>query len=142
MYDLTKVPDVYDMIRYDVLHNSHLNLEGMNELFHLSMAFADCVVPQEYGIHETDKRTIGSKLCGPLLQKIRYDLMVVQSNENDMHYLLDHSHAEDLAINSLNRSELFFYFIWFIFNSLITFIFSDASARDCISLLNRIYTLY
>ena len=108
MYDLTKVPDVYDMIRYDVLHNSHLNLEGMNELFHLSMAFADCVVPQEYGIHETDKRTIGSKLCGPLLQKIRYDLMVVQSNENDMHYLLDHSHAEDLAINSLNRSELFF----------------------------------
>ena len=43
-YDLTKVPDVYDMIRYDVLHNSHLQLNGMDELFHLSMAFADCVV--------------------------------------------------------------------------------------------------
>ena len=43
-YDLTKVPDVYDMIRYDVLHNSHLKLNGMDELFHLSMAFADCVV--------------------------------------------------------------------------------------------------
>eukprot|EP01035_Chromulina_nebulosa_P019512 gene19512-25408_t len=28
MFDLTKVPDVYDMIRYDVLHNSHLKLEG------------------------------------------------------------------------------------------------------------------
>ena len=28
VYDLTKVPDVYDMIRYDVLHNKALLLEG------------------------------------------------------------------------------------------------------------------
>jgi Histidine phosphatase superfamily (branch 2) len=91
------------------------------------MAFADCVVPQEYGLHEVDKvilsykhessdlvrnntlfasqRTIGSKLCNALLEKIKHDLMAVQSNcATDQHYLLDHSHAEDLAINSLSRS--------------------------------------
>ena len=27
MYDLSKVPDVYDMIRYDILHNSNAKLE-------------------------------------------------------------------------------------------------------------------
>ena len=25
-FDLTKVPDIYDMIRFDVLHNSHLEV--------------------------------------------------------------------------------------------------------------------
>ena len=110
-YDLTKVPDVYDMCKYDVLHNHQLGLEGMEELFHLSLALADCVVPQEYGINESDKRIIGSKLCGALLEKIKYDLMVVQDQVDDMHYLLDHSHAEDLSINSLSRcvrSRLYF----------------------------------
>jgi inositol hexakisphosphate/diphosphoinositol-pentakisphosphate kinase len=92
------------MIRYDILHNSSLPIDGMIELFQLSMALADCVVPQEYGIHENDKRVIGSKLCGALLQKIKYDLMVAQTNFNDMHYQLDHSHAEDLGINSVSRA--------------------------------------
>lgn len=72
------------MIRYDILHNSHLNLDGMNELFYLAMSFADCVVPQEYGIHEGDKRVIGSKLCNALLQKIKYDLGVVLNQVDDM----------------------------------------------------------
>jgi hypothetical protein len=43
------VPDVYDMIRYDNLHNSHLNLVGTDELLKLSAAFENTVVPQEYG---------------------------------------------------------------------------------------------
>ena len=62
-------------------------------------------VPQEYGINEEDKRVIGSKLCGALLEKIKYDMMVVHSNfEDDMHYSLDHSHAEDLQIKTLDRT--------------------------------------
>ena len=87
-YDLTKVPDVYDMIRYDVLHNSHVPLNGIEELFHLSMAFADCVVPQEYGIHEVDKRFIGAKMCSALLEKLKYDLEVAQKGSSDMRYML------------------------------------------------------
>jgi inositol hexakisphosphate/diphosphoinositol-pentakisphosphate kinase len=63
MYDLTKVPDVYDMVRYDVLHNSHIGLSGIEELLALARDFADVVVPQEYGITKEEKISIGSKMC-------------------------------------------------------------------------------
>ncbi|RZR78479.1 hypothetical protein BHM03_00003836 [Ensete ventricosum] len=32
-YDVTQIPDVYDSCKYDLLHNAHLNLEGLAELF-------------------------------------------------------------------------------------------------------------
>ena len=41
---------MYDAIRYEVLHNAHLNLDGMKELYEWSMYFENTVVPQEYGI--------------------------------------------------------------------------------------------
>lgn len=104
IYDLSKVPDIYDSMRYEVLHNSHLNLEGMKELYELSMMFENSVVPQEYGIDRNDKRKIGSMMCHYLLQKIKYDLMVSSSDaQTDMRYQLDSSHAEDLAISTLGR---------------------------------------
>lgn len=43
-------------------------------------------------------------MCGALLEKIKYDLKVSRSDTtHDMRYMLDHSHAEDLEINSLGR---------------------------------------
>jgi hypothetical protein len=103
-FDLTKVPDIHDNIRYDVLHNSHLDLPGTEELYELAKDFADCVVPQEYGIDATDKRTIGAKMCHALLEKIRGDLVAARNgSQMDMRYLLDLSHAPDLSINSLGR---------------------------------------
>lgn len=62
-YDLTKVPDLHDMTRYDHIHNGHLALSSLEELRALCKKFADCVVPQEYGVDETDKRQLGSKMC-------------------------------------------------------------------------------
>ena len=103
-YDLTKVPDVYDMIRYDVLHNSHVDLEGMEELYRLAAALENSIVPQEYGKDGPEKRVIGSKVCGALLEKIRYDLTISSADNHDVGYLLDHSHADDLEINSLGRA--------------------------------------
>ena len=32
-FDLTKVPDIYDMIRFDVLHNSHLEVRTAEALY-------------------------------------------------------------------------------------------------------------
>lgn len=107
MFDLTKVPDVYDMVRYDVLHNIHLKLEGIEELYQLSKAFDSCVVPQEYGSDRLEKRYIGCKMCCALLEKIRKDIHVAMTNaddENAMLYRLDHTHAEDLQINSVHRA--------------------------------------
>jgi hypothetical protein len=33
-----------------MLHNWHLGLKGMDELHDLAKHFADCIVPQEYGV--------------------------------------------------------------------------------------------
>jgi inositol hexakisphosphate/diphosphoinositol-pentakisphosphate kinase len=91
MYDLTKVPDVYDMVRYDVLHNSHIGLAGIEELLTLAREFADVVVPQEYGISKEEKMCIGPKMCGTLVEKIKYDLEVtmLDGGDADMHFSLD-----------------------------------------------------
>ncbi|RZB71178.1 Inositol hexakisphosphate and diphosphoinositol-pentakisphosphate kinase VIP2 [Glycine soja] len=32
-FDITQIPGVYDSCKYDLLHNAHLNLEGLHELF-------------------------------------------------------------------------------------------------------------
>mmetsp|Transcript_1078 Transcript_1078/g.1733 ORF Transcript_1078/g.1733 Transcript_1078/m.1733 type:complete len:400 (+) Transcript_1078:1-1200(+) len=104
-YDLTKVPEVYDMARYDVLHNYHLEIDFLEDLFRLAELFADCVVPQEYGVDETEKRGIGVKMCSALMSKIQYDLNVAKSGtQMDMEYLLDLSHGDDLRIRTLGRS--------------------------------------
>lgn len=45
-YDISKIPDIYDCIKYDVQHNCALKLEGTAELFKLSKALADVIIPQ------------------------------------------------------------------------------------------------
>lgn len=45
-YDISKIPDIYDCVKYDVQHNSSLGLEDTVELFTLSRALADIVIPQ------------------------------------------------------------------------------------------------
>lgn len=45
-YDISKIPDIYDCVKYDVQHNASLGLQGTAELLHLSKALADVVIPQ------------------------------------------------------------------------------------------------
>lgn len=45
-YDISKIPDIYDCVKYDTQHNSSLGLENMLELFRLSRALADIIIPQ------------------------------------------------------------------------------------------------
>ncbi|KAH9622828.1 hypothetical protein KSS87_021542 [Heliosperma pusillum] len=73
-YDITHIPDVYDSCKYDLLHNSHLNLEGLDELFKVAQLLADGVIPNEYGINPAQKLKIGSKIARRLLGKILIDL--------------------------------------------------------------------
>jgi hypothetical protein len=45
MFDLSRVPDVHDNVRFDCLHNPHLGLSvTLNKLYNLSKDMADCVV--------------------------------------------------------------------------------------------------
>uniref|UniRef100_A0A803ML41 Inositol hexakisphosphate and diphosphoinositol-pentakisphosphate kinase n=1 Tax=Chenopodium quinoa TaxID=63459 RepID=A0A803ML41_CHEQI len=59
---------------YDLLHNAHLNLEGLGELFNVAKLLADGVIPNEYGINPKQKLKIGSKIARRLLGKILIDL--------------------------------------------------------------------
>ena len=104
-FDLTKIPDVHDNVRFDMLHNPHLGLTAtLNRLYKLAKLMADCVVPQEYGISIEDKREVGTKMCRALIEKIKYDLIIAKTdNEVDMRYMIDMSHSADLAINTLGR---------------------------------------
>ncbi|XP_025791385.1 inositol hexakisphosphate and diphosphoinositol-pentakisphosphate kinase VIP2-like isoform X3 [Panicum hallii] len=73
-FDITQIPDVYDSCKYDLLHNAHLDLEGLEELFKVAQTLADGVIPNEYGINPKQKLKIGSKIARRLLGKILIDL--------------------------------------------------------------------
>nr|XP_039247814.1 inositol hexakisphosphate and diphosphoinositol-pentakisphosphate kinase 2-like isoform X3 [Styela clava] len=73
-FDISKIPDIYDCIKYDLQHNSKLKLEKFTELYSLSKTLADIVIPQEYGITKHQKLDIALGYCIPLLRKIKVDL--------------------------------------------------------------------
>ncbi|GAX21470.1 inositol-hexakisphosphate/diphosphoinositol-pentakisphosphate 1-kinase [Fistulifera solaris] len=104
-FDLSRIPDIHDNVRFDILHNPHLGLsDTLHRLYDLAKPMADCVVPQEYGTTIPEKRSVGVKICHGLLEKIKYDLNIARKdNEVDMRYLINLAYQSDLNINSLGR---------------------------------------
>ncbi|XP_038157220.1 inositol hexakisphosphate and diphosphoinositol-pentakisphosphate kinase 1 isoform X10 [Cyprinodon tularosa] len=88
-YDISKIPDIYDCIKYDSQHNASVGLEDTLELFRLSRALADIVIPQEYGISKAEKLDIAQAYCVPLMKKIYLDLQRTHEDEavNKLHPL-------------------------------------------------------
>ncbi|XP_053097254.1 inositol hexakisphosphate and diphosphoinositol-pentakisphosphate kinase 2 isoform X9 [Pangasianodon hypophthalmus] len=86
-YNISKIPDIYDCIKYDVQHNSSLKLDHTMEIYRLSKALADIVIPQEYGISQAEKLDIAKGYCTPLIRKIRSDLQRTQDDDtvNKLH---------------------------------------------------------
>ena len=73
-FDISKVPDVYDAAKYDAIHNSHLSLDGLEELYRVSRCLAEGVVPNEYGTHPQSKLRIGGTIAHSLLLKLLQDM--------------------------------------------------------------------
>ncbi|KAH9183335.1 hypothetical protein AeNC1_014690 [Aphanomyces euteiches] len=76
-YDLSKLPDIYDCIKYDMLHNFngvHASIKSGRALFELAELFVTCYVPQEYGMDVAEKQSIGIKVSQALCAKIRADI--------------------------------------------------------------------
>uniref|UniRef100_A0A8C5D5L1 Inositol hexakisphosphate and diphosphoinositol-pentakisphosphate kinase n=1 Tax=Gouania willdenowi TaxID=441366 RepID=A0A8C5D5L1_GOUWI len=94
-YDISKIPDIYDCIKYDSQHNASLSLEDTLELFRLSRALADIVIPQEYGISKAEKLDIAQAYCVPLMKKIQLDLQRTHEDEavNKLHPFESHVHS-------------------------------------------------
>lgn len=112
-FDLSRIPDVHDNVRFDVLHNPHLGLSStLEKLYELAKSMADCVVPQEYGTTIAEKRSVGINICSSLLEKIRYDLNIARTdNKADMRYMINMDYSADLPINTMGRrirSRLYF----------------------------------
>lgn len=74
-FDISKIPDIYDCIKYDLQHNQHtLQFDLGEELYINAKYLADIVIPQEYGLTMTEKLIISQGICTPLLKKIKSDL--------------------------------------------------------------------
>ncbi|KAG7307476.1 hypothetical protein JYU34_007674 [Plutella xylostella] len=89
-YDISKIPDIYDCIKYDLQHNQHtLQFDMAEELYIYAKYLADIVIPQEYGLTMQEKLTIGQGICTPLLKKIRADLQrnIEESGEETVNRL-------------------------------------------------------
>lgn len=46
-YDISKIPDIYDSIKYDAIHNRELDLE-YEGVFKVAHKLAEVVIPSEY----------------------------------------------------------------------------------------------
>ncbi|XP_065648785.1 inositol hexakisphosphate and diphosphoinositol-pentakisphosphate kinase 2 isoform X4 [Hydra vulgaris] len=73
-FDMSLIPDIYDCVKYDYIHNISLNLKNLPELYADTKPLADIVIPQEYGITSEDKIKISKEICSNLLLKIKSDL--------------------------------------------------------------------
>lgn len=74
-FEISKIPDIYDSIKYDLMHNrSIINFGNAFNLYMCSKALAHVVIPQEYGINAEEKLKIAQAIVTPLLKKIRADL--------------------------------------------------------------------
>ncbi|DAZ95082.1 TPA: hypothetical protein N0F65_002976 [Lagenidium giganteum] len=103
-YDLSKIPDIHDCIRYDALHNNRLRLTGVRELLDIASALSHSLVPQEYGINIDEKVHIGSAMCRTLLMKIKDDLDLARGLKLHTHRLNPSYAKHKHEIKSTHRS--------------------------------------
>lgn len=102
-FDITQIPDVYDSCKYDLLHNAHLNVEGLDELFKVAQLLADGVIPNEYGINPKQKLKIGSKIARRLLGKILIDLRNTQEEAISVAELKSHQDQESTITKTIKE---------------------------------------
>ena len=74
-FEISKIPDIYDNIKYDILHNKSLLNDIGYELYNKISKLAYFVMPLEYGITINEKVEIGFKFIKDLINKIARDLL-------------------------------------------------------------------
>ncbi|XLS56387.1 hypothetical protein HN51_006142 [Arachis hypogaea] len=117
-FDITQIPDVYDSSKYDILHNAHLNLEGLDELFRVAQALADGVIPNEYGINPKQKLKIGSeRLSQNIIRMVKWPenqaLSLISMDQDDdddreTKYCLDPKYSNVKTPERHVRTRLYF----------------------------------
>ena len=111
LFDISKIPDIYDNIKYDIIHNQYLINESGYQLYDEVSLLANFVMPFEYGITKEEKINIGLKIIKPLLKKMYSDLNFIFTNKDtntgqkeDKNWSgLDTAKVNDNEIKSLKR---------------------------------------
>lgn len=92
IFNISKIPDINDSIKYDTLHNTdYFNSPALGKIsekiFYISGLLASFVVPYEYGATPEKKTQIGMRIISPLFKKIKSDLLWWNSNINEKNNL-------------------------------------------------------
>lgn len=69
-FDISKLPEVCDNIKFDLLHNPELACDFRMTLLAKSQQLCRIIVPMEYGITNSDKMECGKLIIKPLLENI------------------------------------------------------------------------
>lgn len=90
-FNISKIPDIFDSIRYDMIHNYQYfgtMADGIGfKIYESVETLARFLTPFEYGLEKKKKFDIGMTIIEPLFKKIKSDLLwwntpVAQSKEN------------------------------------------------------------
>jgi len=85
-YDPSKIPDIFDCVKFDLFHNPELYAlkhQYLFQIYPLAKRLADIVVPQEYGHDQKSKLELGALACNELLKKICEDFVVASQGDDD-----------------------------------------------------------
>lgn len=72
-WDLSKVPEICDAVKYDMIHCRGL-AKSFDALYDVAKRLNDVIVPWEYGMDDQSRADIGARVCGPLVKKLLNDL--------------------------------------------------------------------
>jgi len=72
-WNTAKVPEIYDAVKFDLIHHARLASE-FGPLYDVAKRINDVMVPNEYGHDEGSRIKIGTMVCGQLVRKLLADL--------------------------------------------------------------------
>lgn len=105
-FDISKIPDIYDAAKYDMIHNISVfesEEDILRKVYDVAKVLANAVIPNEYGITCKGKLYIGSMICSNLLGKLLADLASMREESVATSGLL---HADDSSRLDLELDEL------------------------------------
>jgi inositol hexakisphosphate/diphosphoinositol-pentakisphosphate kinase len=72
-WDISKVPEIHDAVKYDLIHHKQL-VSGFADLCAVSKRLNDVIVPREYGPDQLNRARIGGMVCQRLVRKLLIDM--------------------------------------------------------------------
>jgi hypothetical protein len=108
-YDISKVTDLADQLKFDLVHNSSLRIiqRVLWSMWLICKPIARYVSSCQYGISPEERVNLATSICGDLLRKIALDLLVssgkLQIDGMATVHMVDPTRAGERAIQSSSR---------------------------------------